>query len=102
MSGGLFAQGFISLAQESAPALLLAFCLAGLVQVLLPHISMGWVRTGKPLGESLRGVAFGLPIPICSCGVVPLYQSLVSQGVPGRQRPWLSSSPRRSSASTLS
>ena len=27
-------------------------------------------------------MAFGLPIPICSCGVVPIYRSLVGQGVP--------------------
>jgi hypothetical protein len=27
-------------------------------------------------------MAFGLPLPICSCGVVPVYRSLVMQGVP--------------------
>jgi uncharacterized membrane protein YraQ (UPF0718 family) len=30
----------------------------------------------------LRGTAAGLPIPICSCGVIPLYRSLVVSGVP--------------------
>jgi hypothetical protein len=27
-------------------------------------------------------VAFGLPLPICSCGVIPLYRTLVVQGAP--------------------
>jgi hypothetical protein len=27
-------------------------------------------------------MAFGLPLPICSCGVVPVYQSLIHRGVP--------------------
>jgi hypothetical protein len=77
-----FGPTFFTLALESAPALLLAFLLAGLVQVLLPAASLGWLRTGRPLGEAARGMAFGLPLPICSCGVIPVYASLVQQGVP--------------------
>jgi uncharacterized membrane protein YraQ (UPF0718 family) len=40
-------------------------------------------RAGSgPLEQAARGVAFGAPLPLCSCGVVPLYQALVRQGVP--------------------
>ncbi len=77
-----YAQTFITLTLETAPALLLAFALAGMVQVFLPHVSLKWMRTGRPLGESMRGVVFGLPLPICSCGVIPLYQSLTMRAVP--------------------
>lgn len=77
-----FVDTFMTLALESAPALILAFALAGLVQVFLPHASMRWMRSGNPFGESARGVAFGLPLPICSCGVIPLYRTLVLGGVP--------------------
>lgn len=81
-AGAGFGDTFLILLFESAPALLLAFALAGLVQVCLPKASLGWMRTGAPFGEAARGMAFGLPLPICSCGVIPLYQSLIQQGVP--------------------
>lgn len=81
--GGIdFVNTFTTLTLESAPALLLAFALAGLVQVYLPQASLGWMRTGRPWRDSMRGVLFGLPLPICSCGVIPLYRSLINRGVP--------------------
>ncbi|MSP90821.1 MAG: hypothetical protein EXR79_03300 [Myxococcales bacterium] len=73
---------FWRLAADSAPALLLAYAAAGLVQTLLPGWSTRWMRQGGTLGQGLRGVAFGLPLPICSCGVVPVYRGLVLRGVP--------------------
>ena len=77
-----FADIFMGLALESAPPLLLAFALAGLFPVVLPRAPLRWMRTGRPASEAARGVAFGIPLAICSCGVVPLYQTLMLQGVP--------------------
>jgi hypothetical protein len=77
-----FGDIFTALAMKSAPALLLAFALAGLVQVFMPRAPLRWLRTGNPTTEAMRGVASGLPLPICACGVTPLYQTLVSQSVP--------------------
>ncbi len=77
-----FADVFMALAYESAPPLLLAFGLAGLLPVILPQASLRWMRTGRPASEAARGVAFGIPLAVCSCGVVPLYQTLMLQGVP--------------------
>ena len=73
---------FYALARKSAPALLLAYVAAGLVYGLLPAASVGWMSRGRNLSQALRGMIFGLPVPICSCGVVPVYRSLVAQGVP--------------------
>ncbi len=73
---------FLSLALESAPALLLAFVAAGLLRALLKPSTPAWLGRGKPLTQSLKGVVFGLPLPICSCSVVPLYESLVRWRVP--------------------
>ncbi len=81
-SENVFGRLFMDLALESAPALLLAFALAGIVQAALPGMGLAWMRRGSSHGQALRGVAFGLPLPICSCGVIPLYQSLVKQRVP--------------------
>tara|TARA_Y100001978_G_C23697835_1_gene438717 strand:- start:2207 stop:4045 length:1839 start_codon:yes stop_codon:yes gene_type:complete len=75
-------QAFMRLAWESAPALLLAYLAAGLVYGFMPKGSLAWMSRGGNLSQSLRGMGFGLPLPICSCGVVPVYRSLVSKGVP--------------------
>ena len=73
---------FLRLAWESAPALLLAYVAAGLVYGLMPKASLLWMGRGSGLSQALRGMGFGLPLPICSCGVVPVYRSLIAQGVP--------------------
>lgn len=80
--GATFADRFLDLALESAPALLLGFILAGFVSVLLPRAPLRWLRTGSSFSRTAKGVAFGLPLPICSCGVVPMYQSLIKRGAP--------------------
>ena len=77
-----FWHSFLALALQSAPALLLGYFLAGLVAVFLPVSSVRWLGGGSLGGQALRGVAVGLPLPVCSCGVVPLYRALVERGVP--------------------
>ncbi|MEZ4701505.1 MAG: permease [Rhodothermales bacterium] len=76
------ARTFWSLALESAPALLLAYLSGGLISAFLPKASVRWMRSGRPLGQALKGMAVGLPLPICTCGVLPLYRTLIRQGAP--------------------
>jgi uncharacterized membrane protein YraQ (UPF0718 family) len=76
------ASAFYDMAVESAPALLIAYIVAGFVQVYLPTGSLGWLGKGGPLMQAVRGTLFGLPLPICSCGVLPVYRTLILQGVP--------------------
>jgi uncharacterized membrane protein YraQ (UPF0718 family) len=73
---------FLALALQSAPALLLGLLLAGLARAYLPQASPRWLRTGSAGTEALRGVAFGLPLPLRSYGVAPMYRSLVRGGAP--------------------
>jgi uncharacterized membrane protein YraQ (UPF0718 family) len=75
-------QVFLTLALESAPALLLAYLMAGALHAFLPYSSIVWMRRGSAFSQSIRGMAVGLPFPVCSCGVVPLYQSLIRKGAP--------------------
>jgi uncharacterized membrane protein YraQ (UPF0718 family) len=70
------------LALESAPALLLAYLMAGMLNAFLPYSSIRWLRRGSAPTQALKGMAVGLPFPVCSCGVVPLYQSLIRKGAP--------------------
>jgi uncharacterized membrane protein YraQ (UPF0718 family) len=73
---------FLDLVLESAPALLAGFLFAGLVQEFLPEAGLDWLRKGGAVRQATKGMAFGLPLPICSCGVVPVYKSLVDRGAP--------------------
>ncbi|MCI0652020.1 MAG: permease [Planctomycetes bacterium] len=77
-----FADEFLHLAAESAPALLIAFTVAGLAFAFLPRASVAWIRKGSTLSQALRGLIFGLPLSVCSCGVIPIYRGLFLQGVP--------------------
>lgn len=73
-------QTFWALCLDSAPAILLAYVTAGLVYAWLPASSLAWMSRGSRLRQGVAGMAVGLPLPICSCGVVPIYQQLVQQG----------------------
>jgi uncharacterized membrane protein YraQ (UPF0718 family) len=72
---------FHGLALESAPALLVAYLMAGLVHAFVAPGKLAWLNRGSAVRQGLSGMALGLPLPICSCGVVPLYEGLVKQGV---------------------
>ncbi|MCA8959388.1 MAG: permease [Planctomycetes bacterium] len=74
---------FIHLALESAPVLLLAYLAAGLLYGFMPSGTLGWLGRGRSTAmQAIRGVVFGLPIPVCSCGVVPIYRSMIVRGAP--------------------
>ncbi|NNM00233.1 MAG: hypothetical protein HKO62_05745, partial [Gammaproteobacteria bacterium] len=77
-----FIDTMLSLALVSAPALIAGYGLAGLIGILLTPQRAQWLRGGARWRQSLRGMAFGLPLPVCSCGVLPLYHTLVRRGAP--------------------
>lgn len=70
----------LELSLESAPALLFAYIAAGLALAFLPASYVNWMSSGRSLSQSLRGMLVGLPLPVCSCGVVPLYHTLIQKG----------------------
>jgi len=72
---------FLTLALQSAPALLASYLAVAALHAW--QLDLGRVLGGgSALTQALRGTVIGLPMPICSCGVIPLYRSLVLQGVP--------------------
>lgn len=73
---------FLAFLVASAPALLLGYAMAGILAGWLPRAPVRWVAGGSSLRQAARGVLFGLPLPICSCGVVPVYYGLVRRGMP--------------------
>ncbi len=65
---------------EMAPWLLLGMLMAGALHVLLPA---GYIQ--RHLGKSkfsdvLKAVAIGVPMPLCSCGVIPAALGLKKEG----------------------
>jgi len=63
-----------------APYLLLGFGLAGLLHVTVPR---AWVTRhlgGRGLGAAVKAALVGVPLPLCSCGVIPFADSLKRQG----------------------
>lgn len=78
----LFLETFLGLAYQTAPALLAAYLLAGIIQSFLPKAGFSWLKKGGNFTQMTKGVVFGLPLPICSCGVLPLYKSLVDKKIP--------------------
>lgn len=67
---------------ESAPALVFAYVAAGLLSALAIMQGLTWMGRGSRVSQAARGMAFGLPLPVCSCGVLPLYESLARKGAP--------------------
>ena len=74
---------FLDLALISAPALVIGFGLAAALGAWLPSTPLNWLQRGPQLRQAWRGMIFGLPLPVCSCGVLPVYRTLVNRGVPG-------------------
>ncbi len=73
---------FLTLALASAPALLASYLAVSVIHAFLPSRSVAWVKRGGVLGQVVRGTLLGPLLPTCSCGVLPLYRSLIARGVP--------------------
>lgn len=67
---------------ETAPAMLVGLFAAGAVQTWLPRKLAAWLDGGSALSQALRGIVFGVPLPLCSCGVLPLARRLLAARVP--------------------
>lgn len=69
-----------NLTLEMAPYLLLGFLIAGLLNGVF---SKDWLqrKLGKPgLASSIKASVFGIPLPLCSCGVIPTGVSFHNNG----------------------
>ncbi|WP_243312528.1 permease [Fundidesulfovibrio agrisoli] len=65
---------------ESAPFMLFGFFLAGLLKALVPPSLMTKHLGGTGLWPVLKAALVGVPIPLCSCGVLPAAAGLRDAG----------------------
>ena len=67
-----------SVTLELAPWLLMGAALSGVIHVVLPHDFVRRHLTGR--GSILKAVVLGVPLPLCSCGVIPAGLGLKKDG----------------------
>lgn len=80
-AGGALSARLWDLVLETSGPLLLGVVGAALIEAFLPGSIAHWLSGGSRLRQALRGVVVGTPMPVCSCGVLPIYRSLVQRGV---------------------
>jgi len=73
-------QAFWAILQESALFVLPGFFAAGLLKAYVPAGTIGRHFGGPGFGPVLRAALYGVPLPLCSCGVIPAAIELRRQG----------------------
>ena len=71
---------FFFLLEEMAPYLLLGLLVAGILHSFVPRSVYNKWLSGNDLKSVLLSVAFGIPLPLCSCGVVPTAVAMHKEG----------------------
>lgn len=64
---------------EAAPWMIVGFILAGVVRVLLPNSLIRRHLTAPGFKSVFKAAALGIPLPLCSCSVIPLASELRRQ-----------------------
>jgi uncharacterized membrane protein YraQ (UPF0718 family) len=65
---------------EMSPYLLFGFFVAGLLSVLVSQQLVERHLGGRGIWPLLKASIFGVPLPLCSCGVIPVSMSLHKHG----------------------
>jgi uncharacterized membrane protein YraQ (UPF0718 family) len=77
-----------------APWLLLGFLIAGLLRVFLPEDLIARHLSGRGMSPIVKATLLGIPLPLCSCGVIPVAAHVRRQGAsPGATVAFLASTP---------
>jgi uncharacterized membrane protein YraQ (UPF0718 family) len=71
---------FWSTVAEMSPYLLFGFLVAGLLSVFVSRPLVQRHLGGRGLWPLLKASIFGIPLPLCSCGVIPVSVSLHKHG----------------------
>jgi uncharacterized membrane protein YraQ (UPF0718 family) len=65
---------------EMSPYLLFGFLVAGLLSVFVSQRMVERHLGGRGFVPLLKATVFGIPLPLCSCGVIPVSMSLYQHG----------------------
>ena len=76
----LFIDSFIELFNEVSPYLLLGFFIAGLLHVFVSKEKILKYFGKQNFHSVLNAAILGVPLPLCSCGVIPTAMSIYKDG----------------------
>lgn len=75
-----FLNSFIALVGEMAPYLLLGFLIAGVLHAFVPQSIYSRLLGRNDMRSVMWAALFGVPLPLCSCGVIPTAASMRREG----------------------
>lgn len=73
-------QEILQLINSMSPYLLLGFLLAGIIHAFVPAKYFHKYLSRKSFRTVLNAALLGIPLPLCSCGVIPTAMSLRKEG----------------------
>lgn len=79
-AAGVFGQALWTTLAEMAPYLLFGFLVAGVLSVLIRPETVERHLGGRGFWPVFKAAAVGVPLPLCSCGVIPVAASLRRHG----------------------
>ena len=75
-----YVNAFVSMLNGMSPYLLLGFFIAGVLHAFVPSAIYSRYLAGTGLRSVTTAAAFGIPLPLCSCGVLPTAVALRRSG----------------------
>ncbi|MCR5180411.1 MAG: SO_0444 family Cu/Zn efflux transporter [Bacteroidaceae bacterium] len=70
----------VMMTAEMAPYLLLGFLIAGLLRTFVPRTLYSKHLAPRNMKSVVKAAALGIPLPLCSCGVIPTAVGLRKEG----------------------
>ena len=76
----LFFTALFELSNAMAPYILFGLVFAGILHELVPESIVTKHLGSENISSVIKSTLFGIPLPICSCGVIPLASSIKKSG----------------------
>lgn len=76
----LFFQALVELSNAMAPYILFGLVFAGILHELVPETIVTKHLGKESISSVIKSTIFGIPLPVCSCGVIPLATSIKKSG----------------------
>ncbi len=75
-----FFTALLDLSNAMAPYILFGLAFAGVLHELVPETLVTKHLGKENIGSVIKSTIFGIPLPVCSCGVIPLATSIKKSG----------------------